>query len=1539
MVLKRRFSKSILIMFLCTVLFIAMAPIKIFAEDQNDSTQHANLVLFVCFSDEDDLDWLNKPTDSIFEDSYTKGMTNVQRYMAYYDGSQNRSFSSYMAKISGGKYQVKNIFPQYNEETQKVTPFKLTNVTEQQAKTGNHDSQIIKELKNAIDLSNWAKELDLDDNTMIDNVSIILQGDNYESSATGEDTPSLRSHKYSPSVPMENWMKTNLSANVFNVLSTYTLNFKQAGVITHEYLHSLGYPDLYRKNQSDYPVGNWDIMSNDSKYMVYPLAYLRMHFSNWAQVPEIDNSYTKTKNQDGTFSYEIELETISDTNLDNAIMITSPLNPYEKFVIEARELQGKSSDDIFDGAISGSGVIVYRVDTTVTNLSNAEGKTGVYVFGPETTSQRKEALLNSSNPRYGNSDLNKTDNAITFSDGTNTGIVLSNVGDIKDGKVALKVTVPDWSNVDAWHDSEGISGGFVNLVDLDGRQIAIVQSSDWARKATFYEYNGNKWVVANDLPDLYDGLTHLKLVSYENKIFATYINEYGKITISVLNGNKWKKAREIATTENTLDFQVVSNQLYVTYAIENYFQNRTIYTQKIDITDNYEVELVGAPYTVVSGNIGDPRLLEQNGSLVVAYKDNDTIKLKRLNGTSFEEIKDAGTASSHDIITYNQELYFASASKEKLIISKYSADNGEWIEFDSKDVDSISPKLAIAQGNLYVVYGPATDTKNGIFAYEVTKDGLVGEGLAIDSGARGSKFSMVAKGDTLFVGYTSNGNAYIKEKTISNKLLSLSITAPDKVSYLVGEEMDLTGLKVVANYQKNTRELEPGEYTVTGFGTSENGKLIAKNAGDHTATITLKSDPSITNTFAYTISNVPVITDITSIKNNNIESSKFVYGDRIDVNVDVSGATGKQMALYYQDSSGNLTQLSDAITISEDKAYQLSYDTSTKKLPVSDDLTIAVRFIDDDSSVIRASAKIGLAKKQLTASITGTLTKKYDGTNTPSSDVKLQLNGVLNNEVSVAGTIAYSDSQVGKQNLTVKDFKVNFVNGADSYYTKPNVPTAAGEIVKASISNAENREMTVTNNLEQTYHYDLTQLLPSLSGNQTLGKVTYTLKNISLGDYYNSGAKIESDNLSLPVLAVNSNQEKEIGTITVTVKSTNFNDFDVKIKVLSNNKKIPSGTVAINGTLTYGQSLNDLAISANMVDPVTKEEVSGTIKWLNSDVVLDAGKHSVEWIFIPSDNNYATVSGFEEVDVAKKVVKATLAIEGNPTKKYDGTTSLPAQAKIVVNNVEGILENDNVQVGGQIVADYKSANAGEKEINISGVTLVGDKVNNYQLEVETSLTVDSGIIPAKVKVPQNLDVEKLEAGKPLSSITLKGTFTGVNDELLSGTLTWENPDMIYQAGSYEVSWVFTPASSNYEVIKGTVEITVVKATDPDDDKPVIDDPVEDPDDDKPVIDDPVEDPDDDKPVIDDPVEDPDDDKPVVDEPVTDLPSQDENDPKVEIVDQNNQTTQNKTKSNSKKETSSVATGDDADLLVSLELMALTSMMAGCCYVVKRRYLK
>ena len=66
---------------------------------------------------------------------------------------------------------------------------------------------------------------------------------------------------------------------------------------------------------------------------------------------------------------------------NQAYILKSPLNEYELFVVEFRK---KSEDmDHLDRVIGHSGVIIYRVDTTVTGLSNNKGKTGIYVFREE----------------------------------------------------------------------------------------------------------------------------------------------------------------------------------------------------------------------------------------------------------------------------------------------------------------------------------------------------------------------------------------------------------------------------------------------------------------------------------------------------------------------------------------------------------------------------------------------------------------------------------------------------------------------------------------------------------------------------------------------------------------------------------------------------------------------------------------------------------------------------------------------------------------------------------------------------------------------------------------------------------------------------------------------------------------------------------------------------------------------------------------------------------------------------------------------------
>ena len=1536
-IFSRAKRRRMLAAFLCVALLITAIPLRASAAgQQKDVTTRANVVLFAYFSDETDTDWFNKISEDGYTDNNTKGMTNVQRYINYYDGSQNRSFSTYMSKISGGTYAVKNIFPQYDTNTGKVTPLKLSK-TQEVAQKGKCDSQIVSELEKAIDLSSYKDQLDLDGDDVIDNVSIVLQGaDSTDAGST------MRSHKFA-TYEISEWNGTNLRPYTFNMLNTTALNNKRAGLISHEYLHSLNYPDLYRQTDGDYPVGNWDIMSGDGRFMTYPLAYLRMAISGWAKVPDIaEVGKNPTTNKDQSTTYDLELETISDTNLDNAVMITSPVNPYEKFVIEVRE---KPADyyngDTLDAGIPKSGVIVYRVDTTVGGFSNFDGKTGVYVFGPRNGKIREDAALDAANPSYGSTDLSEKNNVITYSDGTNTGIKVSDVGNIQNGKVSLKVTVPDWSSLDAWKDTTGVKGESVSLVDLNDKSTAVVQDAQ-QKDVKFYEYTNGKWTDSS-LPDLEDSnsIYNIKLISFKNKIFASYVDIDGKGHVKVLEGNSWKDVVDQynksvgVVSSNQLDIGVAGDQLYISYVL-NY---RNPYARKITVEDGVIQlgDIMSVANPTASGNyISSPRILEQKGNLVIAYRDDDDIKLKKYDGTSaFTTLADAGQSSSYDVITYNQELYFVSASASELTVKKYNAAENTWKEYASDAIDSDSPKLAVAQGNLYVVTGPATSGKTGVYVYEVTEGKLTKEGLAVDSGVNGTNYSMIASGDTLLIGYREwmSGNAVIKEKTISNALLSLTITPPDKVSYTVGDEMSLKGLKVTANYQKNTRELKEGEYTVTGFGTEENGKLIAKTLGEQTATVTLKSDTNIKNTFTFLVSEVPSITSITSVKNNGTVSKDFVYGDKMDVTVETTGADGKKMALYYRKSDGALTKLTEPVTVKDGTPVTFSYDTTKKILPTGENLRIAVCSVDDDSVSVKDSTEISLAKKKLTASITGTLDKTYDGTTTAPKAAALSLDGVLNQEASASGTIEYGSPDAKNQTLSVKNFKVDYVSGADDYYITPEAPTKTGTIRKAAAPQTSQKYLTVSNNTKYNYSYDLNQLLPSLSGVQKWGGVSYELqKPIALGDYYKDGAEIKDGKLTLPIEDVSSTAETEIGTIKITVKSSNFEDFTVLLAVKSSNRKIPAGTVTTQGTLTYGQALNNLKITANMIDPDSKTAVAGTITWKDGSIVPNAGKYQAEWRFVPNDSAYAEITGTKEIQVDRKSVTVTFDMEGTTTKTYDGTVSLPKGAKINVKDIKGILDKDDVTVSNQFTAAYASADAGTKKIVVSGLTLTGSARQNYKLETPAALEVETGITKANPKKAKDITCGKLEEGKPLSSISLSGSFTGVDDEVLEGTLSWKDPDAAFNAGTHTAKWVFTPKSANYAPIEGSIEITVEKKNDSSD-EPSTDKPSED----KPSTDKPSED----RPSTEKPSEEkPSTEKPSEDEPSTEKPSGGEASTEQSGTGRPGEkpATTEKKKTEEKKNT--VKAGDEADPARLILLLVLSLLSMGIfVFIIKRENAK
>lgn len=557
-------------------------------------------------------------------------------------------------------------------------------------------------------------------------------------------------------------------------------------------------------------------------------------------------------------------------------------------MVERREKGSPYDSDSLDAAIGGSGIIVYRVDTTVVGLSNYFGKNGIYIFRPQqgqngfVSGNEKQTLNNaflskeSGRTSIGNTDLNKglEDGALTFSDGTNSGIVISNISNASGDKMTFDVTIPDASQYDMWEDTGfGKNENYEStaLTEADGKKIAAGYNSGGTLQ--LYSYQNEKWESYGTPYSEKAGIWELKMFSLNNEIGVVYTDGNGTLHVIIFDGNSWKHVTTSSNLTGVNGFDVREST--------NGEKAHLVYVQ--NNADLYYTEISSASISngrkITNKSIVNPYVLVTDQGTFVAGREwgnQDRIGIFLLDEAqqSFNEISSPGNASAYDMVAYNNELYFAAGTTSELLVRKY--DGNTWQDYASLNIDSYEPKMVVAQGNLYILTRPATSgAKDGLRAYAVADGKIHPEGEKIDTDGR--NYSMTASKDTLFVGYSKDSKAYIKRKTTVNSLLSITITPPDKTSYLVGEAVSHDGMKVEANYVNGTRELKQGEYTVTGFDTT--------TVGDKIATV---SFGGLSNTFAYSVfDNVtPKPTEIPEVTVTGLDTP--VGGEKPDTEVTVS---------------------------------------------------------------------------------------------------------------------------------------------------------------------------------------------------------------------------------------------------------------------------------------------------------------------------------------------------------------------------------------------------------------------------------------------------------------------------------------------------------------------------------------------------------------------------------------------------------------------------------------------------------------------------
>ena len=385
----------------------------------------------------------------------------------------------------------------------------------------------------------------------------------------------------------------------------------------------------------------------------------------------------------------------------------------------------------------------------------------------------------------------------------------------------------------------------------------------------------------------------------------------------------------------------------------------------------------------------------------------------------------------------------------------------------------------------------------------------------------------------------------------------------------------------------------------------------------------------------------------------------FTYSDKVDGDYTSDGPAftdAGTYTVYYKAEAANHKTATGTftVTIAPLPISLLSVERISKSYDGTANVTLTASRLTFFSMAASRSGII-LPDTALTFSDAQFTMKQADGSYPPSPDVG---NGKA---LSFTMTLA-NDNYVfeGKPEGT-KTVSDTFATDDTTRFT----------ITKADAPVPTDGTLTIINGLERTYEVDLAALLSALESPKSYGDIAYGAPTITVDAGYCDAAtaKIENGKLILPILANPVNTEGNVGSVTVIVTTSNYEDITLTVNIFAKNKitPVPDGEVTAS-EITYGQPLNASTITGKMKDPTTGEEVPGTFTWTDGTLMFNAGSRKAEWTFTPDAPEYATATGKVRVTVnPKSIVGAVVTLED--TFVYDGTEKCPQIISVVLDGV------------------------------------------------------------------------------------------------------------------------------------------------------------------------------------------------------------------------------------------------------------------------------
>ena len=534
----------------------------------------------------------------------------------------------------------------------------------------------------------------------------------------------------------------------------------------------------------------------------------------------------------------------------------------------------------------------------------------------------------------------------------------------------------------------------------------------------------------------------------------------------------------------------------------------------------------------------------------------------------------------------------------------------------------------------------------------------------------------------------------------------------------------------------------------------------------------------------------------------------------VTVKVAPKSIEGATITLKKREFTYNAAEQSPTITGVTLKGWSetiTTYDivSGGKAINANDSITLTIKGTGNYTGTATAEWKIIPAK--LTVSVPSEVKKEYDGTT--NATVTPTFNGLRGKDNLTAAdysvTAAFDNAKVGYKKTVIGKVTLNQTETAKNYVltNDGNFSTDDGTITKAVAPTVQPVELTIYNGVQADYYVDLPSL-PDMGKGKSYGTVgyrkTHTI-NLSEGYKAQSDLRADPENLNTLRLLLHMTQTGsltgEIGTVTIPVTTSNYQDITLTVKISAKNRITPTGTPTLSkNAIIYGDALNTIALSGKLHDNVNNVDVDGTFEWVDGThiPVVGNGTYAAEWIFEPTDTEkYLTVSGRSNITVEKARQYGKLSMAGYTYGKTPSTPTLTDQTGDLNAQVTySYAAADSGSVQTWDISNPPALNAGTYRMYAS----IGDTDNYYGFEAVYCEFVVAKATPTYT-VPTGLTAKYSQT---LADVTLPDGWSWMDSsESVGGAST--------AAKTFQAK--FTPKDTeNYNTVENIeLEVTVNKA--------------------------------------------------------------------------------------------------------------------------------